>query len=877
MAFLATLLCCLLLAVFLISRLALSSYERSSATSLRGFDGRRESQDGLTVETGRDTIVVASFLQSLDDVDSLCVLVYSMIASKSCEHRAATVVYRLAVSRASWSDERWDGARLRLASAGWTSFELALSNEFVRGAALRSNFLCEDSYAKMFRSSSRLECDTTQVLFLDAHTFVPWGQEGLRFANLCAFIGTASEGDLVASQFEHAAVGGIHAVVATCGGETLPFYEDPQSPIASAVEDLGRIRWMIISPLRGLTSETALKMQVKCLARLSAKHRMNRELVPVLEALPNFFRAVKQCDDAHSIVRQVDYFIPLVIFDEMRMMMEVITGSRGAKYIESYANVSHCGVERNWFVATFTKLAFATYEKQALEQQFLVLRDGVEVLLFHYGQVHLHLLPNKNITTTNLTIVVSEPGASCLSACAGRSLGCAPAALEWWFPNSCGALRSFMPHHDWYCHYDANPMLAAVAPAARFHDGYLIVRDQRSVPRNATCSASLPDVERVCTCIHSRAAATAEMLPLTPTDVHRLESSVLWPASSVIDAVEKKSAAESSCPCPSKPYASSEDNEARCLEYLSNFSNVRRLAAMSNNVKFGRTAKFKVQYHDSCVEAILKPPQSSFPLEPFAEYIAFEIDRALRIHLIPPTSWMFLPITAIEEASRSESSFSQWVSQEVLVHVLQNRLTSVDPKSSAVLVGCSVQLFIRGARWQRGTPLNYDDRTLDLLIPSALVQSEQPPRNTRLLAYLSDSMLLDTILANDDRGSQKNSNVFPVGKGQFEPLLLDQGKSLYNQEVRSRYTVRLTDSPTLETRSSADGTPLCLFRKSTKSAILSLEGHARLSERIKRFVPPQIWKAVGQKRLHWMDYRVERLRGHIANCVRLLGEGKSTL
>lgn len=822
-------------------------------------------QNGLVVEgAGTPTILVASFLGTFDDVDSLCVLASSLIASGSCVHPSASIRYRLFVNAELQRDKEWSAAHVRLALSGWMDVSFVLQVSAGYAEVMRGQFLCDTPHTLMFSGAKKMDCVNTQILFMHPHAFVPVGQLGITTSNFCGPIFSADPGpDLVASQFEHGADDRGHAVVATCGGDSLSFSDNPQFPIAVAVEDLSHIQWIVITPLNGLSHETAQFMNVKCLSRLSARHRVDPALVPTMEAMPKFANSLVQCDDANQVLRSVNHFVPLLMFTGVGALQSTIEAFRGKKFVDDASELWHCGIEAIWFVRAFTELAQST---DATAEEFMT-RDQQQ--LKFYGDVLLDVAATKNITTSNLTIVMSEPGGTCLSACASKGLGCAPAALDWWFPNSCEGLMSLMPRHDWFCHYEVNPIIAAVAPCARFHDGYLVVRDGRVTSRNATCAASLPDVERVCTCIHSKSAATAQMQPLTDNDVKRLVSTAVWPASRDPHAIEEVQR-NHSCPCPHKPYGLNEDFEAVCMEYLGDYKNVLSMIAMSNNVKFGRTAKFKVQYKNKCVEAILKPPQASFPMEPFAEYIAFEVDRTLGVKLIPPTTWMFVPMSAIEAASNSEFRFSQWINQEVIVYAFQTKLTTMDPTTSAILLGCSVQLFIRGARWQRGTPLHYDDRALDMVIPSSLHRTL--PAQPAIARYLSDSMLIDTIMANDDRSSQKNSNVFPVGNGVFEYVLLDQGKSLYHEEVRSRYLVRLSESPTMDMRSTADGTPLCVFRKSTKDAFMTLQGNARLSERIKRFVPPLIWKAVGQKRLNWMDYRVERLRGHISHCVRLLGE-----
>ena len=115
------------------------------------------------------------------------------------------------------------------------------------------------------------------------------------------------------------------------------------------------------------------------------------------------------------------------------------------------------------------------------------------------------------------------------------------------------------------------------------------------------------------------------------------------------------------CVCPQTTSCDADiQREQLCLEYLSNWSNVNRVVPMKSNLRFGRTAKLRVHFNDPCVTAVAKLPQALFPLEPYAEYTAFEIDRMLHLRYVPPTTWLFIPVSTIEAAAAHFANVPQW-------------------------------------------------------------------------------------------------------------------------------------------------------------------------------------------------------------------------
>lgn len=180
------------------------------------------------------------------------------------------------------------------------------------------------------------------------------------------------------------------------------------------------------------------------------------------------------------------------------------------------------------------------------------------------------------------------------------------------------------------------------------------------------------------------------------------------------------------CVCPQVTRCYDAEIEMRCLEYLSDFQNVIRVRPMVSSLQRGRTAKFHLYYKDACVESVVKPPQSLFPLEPYSEYAAFELDRMLDLGNIPPTTWMFVPVSEIEIAARDfqnswsnkkrssskngsaldhDTVYASWIAKEVLVYAMNHAKVIPHPSTGQMVLGCSVQLFIRSTRSPFNTPL----------------------------------------------------------------------------------------------------------------------------------------------------------------------------
>lgn len=439
------------------------------------------------------------------------------------------------------------------------------------------------------------------------------------------------------------------------------------------------------------------------------------------------------------------------------------------------------------------------------------------------------------------------------------------------------------------------------------------------------------------------------------------------------------------CVCPQMAMCTDSDVEQRCIEYLSNYSNIRRMTPMLSTLRFGRTAKLRAVYKDPCVEAVIKMPQSLFPNEPYGEYVAFEVDRLFNFGNVPPTSFVFVPIADIEAASASfkngmkdselakhnltSHTYAQWLSKEVIGYSMRKGLVLPHPGTGAMVLGCSVQLFIRSARSPLRTVFQQEEAYGELLRYDRLVklaadpegdftpkkglqlageatqllaqykkryQAERQLRRVRndedgggggknededgdlgldeaariealadffkktsrrrreglqdLLKFMSDTVVFDSVIGNDDRGPIKNAHIYTVkphlvpqecrgrllpskpawgvageltvaSDDHIAPLWLDQGKSFYKQALLTSALV----APALNIRRA-----VCVFRRQTVNGVRTLRGGA-LQRKLEAVVPPELLRLLKLERVAWASQRVDTIHEHMQMCTAAFG------
>ncbi|CUG92720.1 protein kinase, putative [Bodo saltans] len=223
------------------------------------------------------------------------------------------------------------------------------------------------------------------------------------------------------------------------------------------------------------------------------------------------------------------------------------------------------------------------------------------------------------------------------------------------------------------------------------------------------------------------------------------------------------------------------------------------------------------------VRCMLKVPQVLFPLEPFAEVAAYEIDRKLRIHRVPPTTLVAISIDWIKQQSvkRAEqemkmvpefleasrvANYDEWIEflkqSKQALHKVSTKFDKDDEAQqhsrftfNKTHVWCSLQLFLREVQPLLYTPLRVPyskqhpgwHRWFDVEF------NEYPVSEGPLLA-LSQMAIFDCILMNNDRSPNKNN--FAVGGCRKCPpherrtsglpptvVHLDHGMSFYGKDA----------------------------------------------------------------------------------------------
>lgn len=220
------------------------------------------------------------------------------------------------------------------------------------------------------------------------------------------------------------------------------------------------------------------------------------------------------------------------------------------------------------------------------------------------------------------------------------------------------------------------------------------------------------------------------------------------------------------------------------------------------------------------IRCMVKVPQVLFPLEPFAEVAAYQLDRKLRIHRVPPTTFVALSIDWIKlqsikraeqdvkmvpeflEASRV-TNYDEWIDKDFVAFVRNVKVSTKHDDDDArrhsrftlntTHVWCSLQLFLREVQPLLYTPLRVPyskqhpgwHRWFD-------VEFNEYPVSPGPLLALSQMVIFDCIIMNNDRSPNKNN--FAVGgckkctdrrPSGLPPTVvhLDHGMSFYGKDA----------------------------------------------------------------------------------------------
>lgn len=181
------------------------------------------------------------------------------------------------------------------------------------------------------------------------------------------------------------------------------------------------------------------------------------------------------------------------------------------------------------------------------------------------------------------------------------------------------------------------------------------------------------------------------------------------------------------------------------------------------------------------VEVIIKVPQASFPLEPFAEAIAFAMDTAvLQIGRIPPTALVALPLEHLRAVVEHDSphvqmveefhpdpayTFAKWATADFFdfvrggdrsSHMMKNRThvwasAQLRLKNVVPILDSPLKVPYSKAKpgWHRWFNPSWPERNVTLT----------SPHHPAVLYALSQLSMFDFIMLNSDRSPNKNNFV----------------------------------------------------------------------------------------------------------------------
>eukprot|EP00999_Lentomonas_sp_LEN2_P002961 NODE_81_length_2424_cov_65.736178_g60_i0.p1 GENE.NODE_81_length_2424_cov_65.736178_g60_i0~~NODE_81_length_2424_cov_65.736178_g60_i0.p1 ORF type:complete len:493 (+),score=43.67 NODE_81_length_2424_cov_65.736178_g60_i0:178-1656(+) len=352
----------------------------------------------------------------------------------------------------------------------------------------------------------------------------------------------------------------------------------------------------------------------------------------------------------------------------------------------------------------------------------------------------------------------------------------------------------------------------------------------------------------------------------------------LWgpPLPSTIDQLGRKTG----CHIATVPFDPSEDD--RCIDYMSNLQNWKTVKPLPA-VYSARTVKFSIEFVDTPLRAILKVPQKKHPIEPYSEYAAFEADRLLHYHRVPPTAWVYVPIRTLEEVVEASgkdltvrpddvqfnsTSWYEWVQVHFFDYVERKQKLQRDRRGTYVL-GVSVQLWVADVA-----------ELLDSVyrIPYKEVHRQwhfwfDPSRYTipdyfaMPLHHLAQQMLFDWVIGNDDRSPNKNSYVvggcasrYCRGSGVSHPgppyfVYIDQGMAFYDDPERAVFMHN--DS-------------FCIFRRRSVDHLKRFVGPQRsFASAFASRLPTEVFRSIGgSKVMEECQSRVERALRQVSSCLR---------
>lgn len=348
--------------------------------------------------------------------------------------------------------------------------------------------------------------------------------------------------------------------------------------------------------------------------------------------------------------------------------------------------------------------------------------------------------------------------------------------------------------------------------------------------------------------------------------------------------------------CDPRNATFSDERDARCHRYLSDWNHMRSMKPLSAILLNGRTLKFKVFYHHGNLTAIIKVSQSKFFFEPVSEILAFHVDRALHFGRIPPTVYIPVPLDYFHAASVLLGPFySQWFNNFVTTYDITSELfVDVNDQRCA---NVTIQLWMYDVHSALRTYLavNYDadDYFFEkFFIPSDVRQAMWPPRPHRLTAIgdLGDRFIFDYLIGNTDRGLNDHNN-FVYGGCQDHKTECSVPKEEWKRTYGPAKYAFLDHGSSLHSHKEPEDNPLsnnfthvqmCRYRRSTirelqryqRSGVDKERGVRPFYDAVRPILPRGVFNVVRKSVFKTIQERIDKVLETVHWCIEKYGEQK---
>eukprot|EP00760_Papus_ankaliazontas_P003092 PhM_4_TR11419/c0_g2_i2/m.19988 len=377
-----------------------------------------------------------------------------------------------------------------------------------------------------------------------------------------------------------------------------------------------------------------------------------------------------------------------------------------------------------------------------------------------------HLLRETGGSQATMVMMEGSAGQSCDRVCAAHLKACTDVSLQWWSVQTCEGLKNTSRIlKSAVCRESDEPGMGLVAPAQRSVDHVYYVSPLRARDSVPTCAARDPAARRLCPCV-----------------------SILQSAFPRFDDVShgkmNPNNDHTHVPCVNTQTTFTDaDHDAACAKFLSSHishkppNQIEMLPTMffSDEPESPFGSSIKLVANLSNTYAVVKLPQVSAPFGPFGEVVSYLIDRALGLHLVPPTTLGFVPLCDIESAAArlGEDVVKNKVAPDVTSQLLSgpNNNNAVPmPDSGRLSVVVSIQLWVDNLQPARHKSGNSNVDTLGWKLFDRLISHMPMHKNVNIptiatmdgegqLVHLGHGNLFDMVDDDDDDvNDDKNSN-----------------------------------------------------------------------------------------------------------------------